>query len=62
MITFHRLLISTAILFCLGFGVWSFLAFEGGAGAGTLVLGIVFVALAAGLGYYLNHLRQFLRL
>ncbi len=62
MIAFHRFLIVTAILFCLGFGVWSLLAFEAGAGTGTLVLGVIFVALAAGLGYYLNHLRQFLKL
>jgi hypothetical protein len=61
-IAFHRFLIATAILFCLGFAAWSILAFEAQGGAATLVLGGGFVLAAAGLGYYLNHLGRFLKL
>jgi hypothetical protein len=62
MIAFHRFLIATGILFCLGFAVWSFLAFEARGGIATLVLGAVFLLGAVGLGYYLNHLGRFLKL
>jgi hypothetical protein len=62
MIAFHRFLIATAILFCLGFAVWSLLAFESNGSVGTLVLGGVFVLAAIGLGYYLNHLGKFLKM
>ena len=62
MIGFHRFLIVTAILFCLGFAAWSALAFEAQGSIATLVLGVVFVMAAAGLGYYLNHLGRFLKL
>lgn len=62
MVAFHRFLIATAILFCLGFAVWSFMAFESRGGVATLVLGIVFVLAAVGLGYYLNHLGRFLKM
>ena len=57
---FHRFLISAAILFCLGYGVWELLRYESGAGVGALVLAVVFLVLAAGLGYYLANLRRFL--
>lgn len=53
MIPFHRLLITTGIVFCAGFALWSLLR-------GGMVLGIVFAALAVGLGYYLRHLNRFL--
>ncbi|MGH7530191.1 MAG: hypothetical protein ACREMN_07390 [Gemmatimonadales bacterium] len=53
MIPFHRLLISAGIIFCFGFAVWSLWR-------GSRVLGIGFLALAAGLGYYLRHLSRFL--
>jgi hypothetical protein len=59
-IGFHRFLISAAILFCLGYAVWEFVAYDRGAGAGALVIAGVFVVLAAGLGYYLANLQRFL--
>jgi hypothetical protein len=62
LIAFHRFLILTAILFSLGFAVRQFSEYWAtgtiwGLGA-AVVLGIV----AAALGYYLAHLRNFLRL
>lgn len=57
---FHRFLISAAILFCLGYGVYEILRYGDGAGTGALVTAIVFVGLAAGLGYYLANLERFL--
>lgn len=52
MMSFHRLLITTGIVFCAGFAVWS-LSRE------QWVLGIGFAVLGAGLTYYLRHLRRF---
>jgi len=53
MISFHRLLITTAIIFCAGFAVWSMWR-------GAMVLGMGFLVLGAGLTYYLRHLRRFI--
>ncbi len=62
LIAFHRFLISTAILFCLGFSVRQFSEFQVTGGSWPLILAIVFGIAAAALGYYLVHLRDFLRL
>ena len=60
LINFHRLLITAGIVFCVGFGVWGMVVWELGGGAGTLTLGVVFLALGLLLGYYLVNLRRFL--
>jgi hypothetical protein len=60
MITFHRVLIGTAILFCLGFAVWAGIAYRTEGGAVTLVMAVGFGAAGLGLGYYLRHLNRFL--
>ncbi|MFW6088460.1 MAG: hypothetical protein ACODAB_01830 [Gemmatimonadota bacterium] len=57
---FHRFLISAAILFCLGYGVYEIMRYDDGAGNGALVTAVVFAGLAAGLGYYLANLERFL--
>jgi hypothetical protein len=53
MIPFHRVLITTGIVFCAGFALWSFWRRQ-------MALGLGFVALGAGLAYYLLHLRRFI--
>ncbi len=53
MIPFHRVLITTGIVFCAGFAMWSLWRRE-------TVLGIAFAALGVGLTYYLRHLRRFI--
>ena len=53
MIPFHRILITTGIVFCAGFAVWSLLRDQ-------TVLGIGFGVLGVGLIYYLRHLRRFI--
>lgn len=60
LISFHRFLISTGILFCAGFAAWQLEGFFGGGGAGALTLGLVFGAAALGLLYYLIRLDRFL--
>ena len=60
LITFHRFLIATGILFCLGFGSCEFLASRDGGGLGALTLGLVFTVLGLGLIVYLVHLGRFL--
>ena len=53
MISFHRLLITTGIIFCAGFAVWLIWR-------GQMALGLGCVALGAALTYYLRHLRRFI--
>ena len=60
LISFHRILIATAILFCTGYGGYELVRFSRVGGTGPLVLGGVFLLLAAGLGYYLWRLNHFL--
>ena len=56
LVTFHRFLIATAIVFCLGYGAWEL---NGAAGAG-FVQGTVFIVLGVALAAYLRHLARFL--
>jgi len=60
MIPFHRVLISTAIVFCAGFALWSGWSYREDPSTGTLVVGVVFAAATVGLIYYLRHLNRFL--
>lgn len=53
MIPFHRILITTGIVFCAGFAVWALWRRQ-------LALGIGFAVLGVGLTYYLRHLRRFI--
>jgi hypothetical protein len=60
LINFHRVLIVTAILFCAGYGAYELLGFTRGGGSGSLVIAGVFFVFAAGLSYYLRHLKRIL--
>lgn len=60
MIPFHRLLISTAIVFCIVFAVWAFAAYRATGGMLQLVLGVAFAFASLALGYYLKNLNRFL--
>jgi uncharacterized membrane protein len=62
MIHFHRVLISTAILFCAGFSFWSLAAFGATGEPVSLVLFITFLLATGALSYYLLNLRKFLGL
>ena len=62
LVAFHRVLILTAIAFCLGFSAWELFASPGGPGAGRVMLAALFFALAAALTVYLVRLRSILRL
>ena len=53
MIPFHKLLISTGVVFCAGFAAWSLWR-------GSMTLGVAFAVLAMGLGYYLANLKRFI--
>lgn len=59
-IGFHRFLISVAIVFCLGYAGWEFAAYSNGSGSRALVIALIFVALAIGLGVYLANLNRIL--
>jgi hypothetical protein len=60
LIDFHRFLIVTAIVFCLGFALWEFSAARSGGGFAAVVLGSVFTLLGLGLVVYLRRLARFL--
>jgi hypothetical protein len=60
LISFHRILIAFAILFCAGYGGYELLAFTSGGGTGTLLISGLFFVFAAGLAYYLWRLNFFL--
>ncbi|HVH67292.1 MAG TPA: hypothetical protein VM716_05445 [Gemmatimonadales bacterium] len=60
MIPFHRLLISTAIVFCAGFAVWAGWAYRHSGDLLMLLTAFAFAIAAVALGYYLRHLRRFL--
>lgn len=59
-VSFHRVLIGTGILFCGLFAAWEAAAYARDGGLLDLVLAILFGAIAAGLVYYLAHLDRFL--
>lgn len=60
LISFHRFLIGTAILFCFGFAIWELMTWWVGGNPGALALGATFVMLGIGLTVYLVRLRRFL--
>jgi hypothetical protein len=60
MIPFHRLLISTAVLFCAGFALWAGWSYRESGDGVTLVMAVGSAAAAAALSYYLRHLKRFL--
>lgn len=62
LISFHRLLIAIAIIFCAGYAIWEILRFLDGGEIGSILLAVAFGTAAMGLGYYLRHLGRILRL
>lgn len=60
MIPFHRVLISTAIVFCLGFAAWAGWTYRASGEGGTLAMGLAFAVAGGALAYYLRHLNRFL--
>ena len=60
MIPFHRFLITTAILFCVGFAGWAFVAYRASGAGADLGFAVAFAVAGGVLGYYLKNLRRFL--
>ena len=60
MIPFHRLLISSAIVFCVGFALWSGWDYSRSHSVGALIVALVFLVAAVALTYYLRNLKRFL--
>jgi hypothetical protein len=60
MIPFHRFLIATAILFCVGFAAWAFVAYRANGTGADLGFAVAFALAGAALGYYLKNLNRFL--
>ncbi|HUG39760.1 MAG TPA: hypothetical protein VMM12_04710 [Longimicrobiales bacterium] len=62
LVSFHRALILTAIVFCLGFAGWELQAYRTAGDSGALLLSAVFGLLGIGLSVYLARLAAFLKL
>lgn len=60
LIGFHKVLIASAILFCLGFGGWRLAAFLRGGGTADLLVALLSAAAAVSLGVYLAKLGSIL--
>lgn len=60
LIGFHRVLIATAIVFCLGFSGLTGASFLRDGGSGSLVLALGFAAAGLLLATYLRHLNRVL--
>ena len=60
MINFHKVLISTAIVFCAFFAVWGWRDYRSTASTWSLASSIAFAAFAVGFAVYLRFLRRFL--
>ena len=60
LIPFHRGLIGTAIVFCLGYAGWELVDFSRTGGTVSLAIGVLFLVLGVGLAYYLARLNRFL--
>lgn len=60
LIVFHRVLIGFGIAFCLGYAGWELALWWVSRSGAALAIGLVFLAFAAGLAFYLAHLRRFL--
>jgi hypothetical protein len=59
-IQFHRVLISSAIVFCGGFALWSVWDFRQSGSIGALAVALAFAVATVALTYYLRHLKRFL--
>jgi hypothetical protein len=60
LIGFHRFLIATGILFCLGFAIWELASYRTTGDEWAAVTGIGFGLATPVLIYYLRHLNRFL--
>lgn len=60
LISFHRILIAAAILFCAGYGGYELSAFAKDGGTGSLAISGFFFVCTGGLIYYLWHLNNIL--
>jgi hypothetical protein len=60
LISFHRILIAVAILFCAGYGVYELSEFSRNGETGSLLISGFFFVVMAGLTYYLRYLKRFL--
>ena len=60
MIPFHRFLIGTAIVFCVGFAAYAFVAYRASGAGSDLTFAVAFAVAGGALGYYLKNLNRFL--
>ncbi len=62
LLAFHRILIGVAVLFCFGYGIWEIAAPGRPAGAGSPVVGALFLVFAAAFGAYFVRMARVIRL
>jgi hypothetical protein len=59
-IAFHRLLITTAIVFCAGFALWGWREYQAAHTPWALASTVAFAVFAVALAVYLANLKRFL--
>lgn len=62
LLSFHRVLIATAIVFCVGYGLWELFAYFEQGSRRSLLLALLFGMGGLALGYYLRNLSRILRI
>ena len=62
LMSFHRFLISTSVIFCLGFALWELAQFRAEGSILALIVGIAFGVAGFCLVYYVSNLERFLGL
>ncbi len=60
MINFHKVLIGTAIAFCVFFAVWGWREYQQSGTTWSLASSIAFAVFAVGFAVYLSQLKRFL--
>lgn len=62
LLTAHKILISTAVVFFFGFALWEFKDYAETANGWSIAGGLFYLAVACGFGIYLRSLTKWVRL
>jgi hypothetical protein len=59
--TAHKILISTAVVFFFGFGIWELRNYFETGDSGAVLGGMFYLSVAVGFGFYLGSLKRWLK-
>ena len=61
LLTAHRILIATAIVFFFGFGLWEFRNYSASGDLWASFRGVLYILVSGGFGWYLKSLKRWLQ-